>query len=146
MVLMLHLHCALQTCNVAHMQSATSERVASKTRVNQIFCPWLIKYGGKSRFSPSNSVVNLQVTGHSYQLAYCIEICMQFGLWLAGSACSHRVTLPRILLSQWNYNVYLSQTQKVPFLVMESKRASVLYLYSTRGYPLQRVWLNLDCF
>ncbi len=49
--------CVLQTCNVGHTQSATSECVASKTRLDPIFCPWLVKYGRKSRFSLSNSVV-----------------------------------------------------------------------------------------
>ncbi len=44
-----------------HTQSATSERVASKTRVDPIFYPWLIKYGGKSGFSLSNSVVYIQI-------------------------------------------------------------------------------------
>ena len=29
---------------------------SDKTRVDPIFCPWLTKYGGKSRFSLSNSV------------------------------------------------------------------------------------------
>ncbi len=54
---MLRPHCGLHTCNVAHTQLATFERVASKTRLDLIFCPWLIKYGGKSGFSLSNSVV-----------------------------------------------------------------------------------------
>ncbi len=54
--LMLCEHCTLQTCNVAQMQSATSERFASKTQVDPIFCPSLIEYGGKSRFSLFNSV------------------------------------------------------------------------------------------
>ena len=27
----------------SHTQSATSERLATKTRINPIFCPWLIK-------------------------------------------------------------------------------------------------------
>ena len=55
-VLMLCPHCALQTCNAAHTQMAASERIVSKTRLDPIFCPWLIKYGGKSGFSLYNSV------------------------------------------------------------------------------------------
>ena len=58
---MLCSHCALQACKVAHKQSASSERAASKTRVGPIFCPWLIKYDGKSGFSLSNSVIYLYV-------------------------------------------------------------------------------------
>ena len=57
---MLRPHCALHSCNVAHTQSATfelhSERIASKSRLDPIFFPWLIKYGGKSGFSLSDSV------------------------------------------------------------------------------------------
>ncbi len=55
---MLRQHGVLQTCNAAHILSATSERVASKPRLDPILCPWLIKYGGKSGFSLSNSVMD----------------------------------------------------------------------------------------
>ena len=52
---MLRPHKALQTWNAAHTQLATSKSVASKAQVDPIFCPWLIKYGGKTGFSLSNS-------------------------------------------------------------------------------------------
>ena len=46
--LMLRPHCAFQICNEAHTQSATSD----KTRLDPIFCPWLIKYGDEVRVLP----------------------------------------------------------------------------------------------
>ncbi len=55
---MLRLHCALQTCNAA--QSTTSEHFATKTRLDQIFCPWLIKYGGDR--SPGSPYLILWLT------------------------------------------------------------------------------------
>ncbi len=74
---MLHQNCALQTCNTSHTQSATSKCFASKTQVNPIFCPWLIKYSGKSGFSLLGSVVETQAfiskeskSDHSCLLSY----------------------------------------------------------------------------
>ena len=63
---MLRPHCAFHTRNVTYTQSATSERVASKIRLDPIFSPWLIKYGGKSGFFLSNSVHPLQRPHKSY--------------------------------------------------------------------------------
>ena len=69
---MLRPHCALQTCNAAFTQSATSEHVASKTRLDPIFCPWLIKYGRKSGFSLSNSVTSLQMATSSLDVCHIL--------------------------------------------------------------------------
>ncbi len=44
--------CTTSRALTPRMRSATSECVVSKTGVNPIFCPWLIKYGGEVRVLP----------------------------------------------------------------------------------------------
>ena len=150
--LMLRPHCALQTCNVARTQSATSKRVASKIRVDQIFCPWLIKHGGKSGFSLSNSVlvcdieksrmeqrekrgetisnwsaVNVQERGN-LQSIKCFEIC-----WLLFSIYFPHAHDPENTAPWFFHLSYLRYLASCVNTTLESKMSSVIVVVNIGG-------------
>ena len=61
-------HCGLETCNVAHAQSATSKRAVSKIRVVPIFCPWMANQIWQEGQVLSNSVGITHVMDYAMNL------------------------------------------------------------------------------
>ena len=110
---MLRPHCALQSCNAAHTQTATSKRAASKTRFDPIFCPWLIKYGG---FSLSNSVIQTQFINHRFYIFLTLMIYISF------PGLSVIISIPFFLFLFWYFrfstpsrNTCLTCLSVIPF-------------------------------
>ena len=100
---MFHPHCTLQTCNGPRTQTATSERVVSKTRVDPFFCSWLIKYGRKSGFSLSNSVDFVQTRCEHAEILTYWPMCVVNHAELANGTLESTENLERGLFCVYIY-------------------------------------------